>query len=315
MGVIIKRDGRKTEFKSEKIRSAMIAAFNECYKGEAGYSDKLFQFNTLCADVENYIKGLCDVTDCKVEEIQDYIVLRLSTTFPTVGSAYQKYREQRSAIRERHNTNYKNAIKKLEGNEPENLNANVDDRCFSGRLKGFLEAHFKPTALNDMMPAIFAKNHREYKSYIHDLDSYGLAHNCESLPLDDLLNKHTIIKQTDLRPAKSISSALQMTAVYCQLQSLDMFGGVSATHIDSTMVPYFRHSFYKHFNDGLKYVENRSNVLNMTDDIIKSTSIDDDVYKSHYQAYNYALDMTVKETYQGIEALMHNLKIIGATRQ
>lgn len=73
------------------------------------------------------------------------------------------------------------------------------------------------------------------------------------------------------------------------------------------MVPFFRHSFYKHFNDGLKYVENRSRVLNMTDDVIKNTSIDDDVYKSHYQAYNYALDMTVKETYQGIEALFHNL--------
>lgn len=86
-----------------------------------------------------------------------------------------------------------------------------------------------------------------------------------------------------------------------------MYGGVSATHIDTTMVPFFRHSFYKHFNDGLKYVENRSRVLNMTDNVIKGTSIDDEVYKSHYQAYNYALDMTVKETYQGIEALFHNL--------
>ena len=30
--------------------------------------------------------------------------------------------------------------------------------------------------------------------------------------------------------------------------------GVSATHIDWTLVPYIRESFYKHFKDGLKYM-------------------------------------------------------------
>lgn len=137
-------------------------------------------------------------------------------TFPTVASAYKQYRINRTKIREKNGVNYKNAMKKLKGIEPENLNANVDDKCFSGRLKGFLEAHYKPAAL-DMMPEKFAKAHLEFLSYVHDLDSYGLAHNCLSLPLDDLLNKHTHIKQTDLRPAKSISSALQMTAVFMQL--------------------------------------------------------------------------------------------------
>ena len=34
--------------------------------------------------------------------------------------------------------------------------------------------------------------------------------------------------------------------------------GVSATHLDWTMVPYVRKSFYKHFKDGLKYVEGKS---------------------------------------------------------
>ena len=39
---------------------------------------------------------------------------------------------------------------------------------------------------------------------------------------------------------------------------LQQFGGVSATHLDWTMVPYVRKSFFKHFKDGLKYVEGLS---------------------------------------------------------
>ena len=30
--------------------------------------------------------------------------------------------------------------------------------------------------------------------------------------------------------------------------------GVSATHLDWTMVPYVRMSFFKHFKDGMKYI-------------------------------------------------------------
>jgi ribonucleoside-triphosphate reductase len=48
---------------------------------------------------------------------------------------------------------------------------------------------------------------------------------------------------------------MQLLAVLFQIQSLQQFGGVSATHLDWTMVPYVRKSFYKHFKDGLKWIE------------------------------------------------------------
>lgn len=80
-------------------------------------------------------------------------------------------------------------------------------------------------------------------------------HNCLSIPFDDLLANGFNTRQTDVRPANSINTAMQLLAVIFQLQSLQQFGGVSATHIDWTMVPYVRKSFCKHFIDGLKYVE------------------------------------------------------------
>jgi anaerobic ribonucleoside-triphosphate reductase len=64
-------------------------------------------------------------------------------------------------------------------------------------------------------------------------------------------------RQTDVRPANSINTAFQLVAVIFQLQSLQQFGGVSATHLDWTMVPYVRKSFYKHYCDGLKYVSKK----------------------------------------------------------
>ena len=92
-----------------------------------------------------------------------------------------------------------------------------------------------------------------------------------------------------------------------ELQSLQQFGGVSATHLDWTMVPYDRKSFKKHYYDGLFYIENidwpDKAVLNLADD----KSIEDESYKLHPKAYGYAMDKTVKELKQAAEGMFHNL--------
>ena len=83
-------------------------------------------------------------------------------------------------------------------------------------------------------------------------------HNCLSIPFDNELESGIKTRQTDVRSAGSVNTAMQLIAVNFQLQSLQQFGGVSATHIDWTMVPYVRKSFMKHFKDGLKYVERKT---------------------------------------------------------
>ena len=82
--------------------------------------------------------------------------------------------------------------------------------------------------------------------------------------------------------------------------------GVSATHLDWTMVPYVRKSFFKHWKDGRKYLLNDEN----TDELVffADKSINDDYYKD--SAYQYAMDMTIKETKQAVEGLMHNLNTL-----
>lgn len=72
------------------------------------------------------------------------------------------------------------------------------------------------------------------------------------------------------------------------------------------MVPYVRKSFYKHFRDGLKYVERNP----IPDELNDSLPIDDYKYKQHGSAYEYAMDMTNKEIYQAVEGLYHNLNTL-----
>lgn len=148
--------------------------------------------------------------------------------------------------------------------------------------------------------------------------------NCLTIPFDDLLKNGFNTRQTDVRPANSVNTAMQLIAVISQIQSLQQFGGVSASHIDWTLVPYVRKSFYKHYLDGWKYIEpsikTPSGMLEISMKDIEYTSINDDLYtKTQYSnlsqdrqdaIYRYAYDMTVKEIYQATEGLFHNLNTL-----
>ena len=105
---------------------------------------------------------------------------------------------------------------------------------------------------------------------------------------------------------------MQLVAVIFQLQSLQQFGGVSATHLDHTMVPYVRKSFYKHFKDGLKYVQKyKKRKINKILGLVNNTMpIDNSNYKRSKKAYTYAMEMTQKECHQAVEALYHNLNTL-----
>lgn len=158
-----------------------------------------------------------------------------------------------------------------------------------------------------------------------DLDSYAVgSHNCLSIPFDKLLANGFNTRQTDIRPANSLNTAFQLIAVIFQLQSLQQFGGVSATHLDWTMVPYVRKSFYKHYKDGMIYLaeENNDGILekiylpdeysidNYKKFIQEMPSIEDKYFKKFKHFYKYALDMTNKECYQAVEGMFHNLNTL-----
>lgn len=300
---IIKRDGRTQDYSWDKVKTVVCKAF-----GSVGQEvpDKFLE--QLKQSVENTIKNK---ESFAVEDMQDIIQKELiKRNKYDVVESFILYRNKRNEIREQKSDLIKSVTKKLNGTNIENQNANVDEASFGGRIGEATRIVTKNDALKYRMSKKSRKNHENNEIYIHDLDSYSSGmHNCLSIPFDDLLANGFKTKQTDVRPASSVNTAMQLVAVIFQLQSLQQFGGVAATHLDWTMVPYVRKSFWKHYRDGLKYITGIE-VNIVIDGDPKNISIDDISYTCEPDVYRYALDMTKKEIYQAVEGLYHNLNTL-----
>lgn len=312
MTKVIKRDGRKVDFDRDKITKAVIAAFKEV-DGEITTDAK-----HKASDIVLYIEKTWEYDTISVEQIQDIIEEKLmASKRKDVARAFVIYRNDRTRVREQ-NTNLMKAIKeKLTASNVQNQNANIDEKSFGGRVGEASDTVLKQYALDNCMSEMSRNNHLNNEIYIHDLNSYAVGmHNCLSIPFDKLLANGFNTRQTDVRPAQSVSTAFQLVAVIFQLQSLQQFGGVSATHLDWTMIPYVRKSFSKHFKDGMHYIENLSIDKSLGNDVIdtwgkaEEIPIEYEGYKSFSKAYQYAIDMTEKEVYQAVEGLYHNLNTL-----
>lgn len=309
MKTIIKRDGTEQIFNRMKIVDAILAAFNQVDNEITDYAEE------KAGNIADYIGDLAEKKHLTIEEIQDLVEKGLmSTKRKDVAKAYILYREERTKERRKNSALIKEIGVKLLAEDVQNQNANVDEHSFGGRKGEAANTLLKQYALDYCMSDLSKYNHLNNLIYIHDLDSYAIGmHNCLSVPFDDLLAKGFNTRQTDIRPANSINTAFQLVAVIFQLQSLQQFGGVSATHLDWTMVPYVRKSFWKHYRDGIIYCENDgqdSEIFTMKETDGERSICDEFWKKSFTKAYRYAIDMTEKECQQAVEGMYHNLNTL-----
>lgn len=300
---IKKRNGIVVPFDRERIINAINKAFIEV-DGELYEDDTA---NDIADEIKYAVKTSDDVVS--VEKIQDMVEdFLMKSERRDVAKAYIRYRYKREIARKGQDDFMKAFSAKVQGSDIENQNANVDEMSFGGRVGAASDLQMKKYALDYLVSNKSRANHENNEIYIHDLNAYAVGmHNCLSIPFDDLLAKGFNTRQTDVRPAGSVNTAFQLVAVIFQLQSLQQFGGVSATHLDWTMIPYVRKSFYKHYMDGLTYVEQ---VISMDDRLNNQLSIEDPIYKEFKGAYSYAVAMTEKEVHQAVEGMYHNLNTL-----
>ena len=299
--IVIKRDGREVDFDKSKIFNAVYKAFEQLGK-------PVEEATQISGKIANEIESTNK--NYTVEEIQDIVEKKLmSTAHKDVAKAYINYRQLHKMARSQYKELMDAVGEKLSGSNIENQNANVDEHSFGGRMGEATRIVTKKFALEYLVSPMAKRNHESNEIYIHDLDNYAVGcHNCLSIPFDDLLANGFNTRQTDVRPAQSINTAFQLVAVIFQLQSLQQFGGVSATHLDWTMVPYVRKSFWKHFKDGLVYIQKEPRPTD--DHFDPNRPINAEIYKVADEAYQYALDMTTKECYQAVEGMYHNLNTL-----
>ena len=337
---IIKRDGRKVEFNPSKIENAVLKAFKAVDGEITPYAQE------KAKNISDYIKGYMEgiPNELTIEDIQKLVEHGLmSSKRKDVATAYIEYRHDRDRIRKWNNKMMDIVGEKINASNVQNQNANVDEYSFGGRKGEADSVIYKQYALDNILSKKARNRHLNNEIYIHDLGEYVFGnHNCSTIPFDDLLEKGFVTRQTDVRGANSVSTCCQLIAVIKQLQSLQQFGGVSASHLDWTLVPYIKKSFVKHFViAALKDSEDFENldlmellfedyedeagvVRNKFDDwfdenkeeILKKLDLDkeeicisnkENLNKKYYQS---ALLDTINETKQAIEGLYHNLNTL-----
>lgn len=304
-----KRNGILVPFDKERIINAINKAFIEV--------DRTLYEDDTANDIADEIKYAVKTSDevVSVEKIQDMVEdYLMKSERRDVAKEYIRYRYKREIARKGQDDFIKAFSAKIQGSDIENQNANVDEMSFGGRVGAASDLQMKKYALDYLVSSKSRANHENNEIYIHDLNAYAVGmHNCLSIPFDDLLAKGFNTRQTDVRPAGSINTAFQLVAVIFQLQSLQQFGGVSATHLDWTMVPYVRKSFYKHWNDGIRYIGQEIIPDEITDVFRGNRELPIDQYprdNEYRKIYRYAIEMTEKETHQAVEGMYHNLNTL-----
>lgn len=325
-----KRDDTIVPFDEEKIRTAVGKAYIEVSTSSFSKCEQ-DQIDEVTNKVCETLRSDVDLTIIDIEQIQDTVEYELMRINPPVAKAYITYRYKRAMARDEYRQLMDAVQEKLTAKDIKNQNANVDEQSFGGRIGEMSDLVMKRYALDYCMSEKTRRNHLENRIYTHDLSHYAVGdHNCLSIPFDDLLKNGFNTRQTDVRPAQSVNTAFQLIAVISQLQSLQQFGGVSATHLDWSMVPYVRKSFMKHYIvEYLKEQDDFGTLPLMTtekdaldkwiserkDRYLKEFGLsEEDFYfandKLDEKLYRKALFDTIVETYQAVEGMYHNLNTL-----
>lgn len=310
--MVVKRDGREVLFDRNKIVSAVEKAFKEIDGQDSVESCR------IATRIAEQISRESGGKKLGVEEIQDSVEgLLMKSERPDVARAYIIYRNQRTKIRESKSKIVQDTLLRSNAMVDYRSNANVDESSFSGREKEASADLGKTIALEfGGLSEDVANAHKEMLVYQHDLEKtiYGV-HNCLNLNFQEIFQNGFRTRNGDVRPPTSFSTACQLVAVAFQCQSQVQFGGVGSIHLDYDLAPFVKKSFFKHYEDGLKYIAHWSDEESQK--LIKCfvesgvTINDESLYADDLkQIYEYARAMLEKEGKQSAQGLYHNLNTL-----
>lgn len=309
-----KRDGKVQGFDLNKPIRALERVYQNGLKREVP-DGLVAKFTEAMRSYQENLTQSDEPVD--IEKIQDFLRdFLIDQGEIDAAESFIIYRQERSDYREANTKLAKNVATKLFAKNVVNQNANLDENSFSGRVSEAASEVCKDYALKNNMSKMARKNHEGNIVYQHDLDRFTIGqHNCLTDPIDPLLGHGIVLKQCDIRPAGSLSTAFQLIAVNFQVQSLEQFGGISASHLDWTMVPYFRKSFFKHYKNVANTIPfMKWTVPDIDKEKIKHISIESELYKGHglvrmlkTMVWKRAYALTLAELAQAIEGLFHNL--------
>lgn len=335
MEKVIKRDGRKVKFNKKKIFLAISKAFDALNEENADLIEEITN------EVEQTLDEKFGNNIPKVEDVQDVIEqVLIKHNEAEVAKAFILYRAERTRFRESR-THLMATLRDItfqdaKDNDVKRENANIDGDTAMGCMLRYGSESAKEFYLTNVIDPRFAKAHREGDIHIHDMDFYTLTLTCCQIDILELFKNGFSTGHGFLREPQSIRSYASLACIAIQANQNDQHGGQSIPNFDYGMAPgviktykkaivrniqivlglFLDHICKDEAKEILRLAEEKSNKeCRMLDDTFNNSL--KEVIKEKFNLENsdqlvdkiidYSYRETRQETFQAMEALIHNL--------
>ncbi len=336
---IIKRDGRSVEFHKEKIAEAVEKAFRAC----AAMQDRSVADEIADKVVEKLDSGAIEGAPT-VEGVQDLVEETLiESGFVQTAKAYILYRAERNRVRDVNSRIFQTlkdiTFSKASDSDMKRENANIDADTAMGTMLKYGSESAKQFYEMCVIDPRFAKAHREGDIHIHDMDFYTLTTTCCQIELRKLFKGGFSTGHGVLREPNDISSYCALACIAIQSNQNDQHGGQSVCDFDYGLAigvrKTYRRVFKKHLAEALDLLAGREDARTVAEETLAkveeltgqwasletsdeflgdlrrelvAAGIDADVVeRAIAYAQKNAYADTDRATFQGMEALIHNL--------
>jgi len=330
--LIIKRDGSPMPFDAYKIRNA-IAKANAMIPSETMSEQELDEVTVMV------VRSLPADGQPGVEHIQDRVeealfqAGRLQT-----AKAYMIYRAEHTKIREAQDDLMKlyREVTFARSEEKDLLreNANIDADSAMGTMLKYGSEGAKAFVDQEILPTDMAVAHREGDIHIHDKDFYMLTETCCQIDIAKLFADGFSTGHGYLRQPQSITSYSALACIAIQANQNEMHGGQSIPAFDYAMAPGVNKTWKKTWQSILttfflstQQDQSYEGAQEMSNDLLDSFALPlvldnerelklhlaSEIDKVHIeQLAEQVITVTKRETYQAMQALVHNLNTMNS---
>ncbi len=333
---VIKRDGRQVPFNLGKIAAAIVKALAQTRSCEQLKDKDDFDLEALANKLAEEAARKVKSEAPDIEQIQDAVERALmDNNLPVTAKCYILYRADRSRARER-NTKLMRTLADIvhasaKDSDIKRENANIDGDTAMGSMLKFGSESSKQFYIDNMLRPEAARAHEQGDIHIHDLDFYSLTMTCCQIDLVDLLGRGFSTGHGFLRPPKDIRSFAALACIAIQSNQNDQHGGQSVPNFDLAMANGVRMTYARHYKSAMREAISllcseelgasielpaTPNMTTVSDPariedeakVLVAAGVSQEVVArvqefTRDRAYKY----TERDTYQAMEALIHNL--------
>ena len=246
---VIKRDGRKVDYNSDKI----VIAISNANK-EVGGKDKISR--SSIEFITKYIESLNKPT-MSVEEIQDIIERKLMEFGKfTLAKKYILYRDKHAMIRQANSTD-ESILSLVRNSNKDTMEENSNKNAFLAATQRDLIAGEVSKDIADrlILPERIVRAHNDGVLHFHDKDYFiQPIHNCCLVNIGDMLDNGTVMNGKMIESPKSFQVACTVTTQIIAAVASNQYGGqsIDIRHLGKYLRKTYDKIYKKRF---LRYIE------------------------------------------------------------